>query len=119
MEFQMNSPEQSGRMEVLGAEVESGSQGAIAPFIVKFSRKSRLARLHLMDGCANARDTRIGIPVFELGESAECAYNAVCRKCWPRGTGPLENVAGQGDQVPSSGSSSESESSSSDAAVIN
>lgn len=105
-------------LEELGIGVEAGSHETNAPYVIKYSRKSRLARLHLRDGCTNARDARIGLPVFEIGEQG-CAYNAVCHHCWPRGTGPLQDCAGEGEQEPASGSGSESESSSSDASMLN
>ena len=45
-------------IESVGAAEEVGpaDQGTNSSYVIKFSWKSRLARLHLTGGCANARD---------------------------------------------------------------
>ena len=65
---------------------------AHSQYVIKYTAKTKFARLHLRNGCWRSHDARDCVPVLEL-EEAE--YDEICHLCWPKGSRPLDPETGK------------------------
>ena len=80
-------------------------------YVVAYSGKARRPRLHLRDGCYQARGLRFrDFELFDMDIVPQHLYGEYCHKCWPA-EGPLtaaENLDDEADTSSGDGSASTS-----------